>query len=370
MSLDGEALLKVENLRAYHSSKEGLVKAVNDVSFKIKRGESVGLLGESGAGKSSVALAILGLFERQSRYYASSAKNKENRHLWSFRDKARKEGKTSEDMGVELPGVEGHIWFDGIDLVNLDKKKHPNIIGNRITYVPQGTSKALNPLLTIEAQVLDTLWRQFRNEVIDKKKDVMQVLEALDLVELGDMATRREMFPTDFSTGEDQRVLLAMALISRPDLIIADEPTTALDTAVQYRILTAIKHSSEELERSVLMISNDPGVITATCRKVGVMSSGMMMEFGVIERVMNEPLHPFTQAFLMSNPTFEMMKQIRLRGERLQPIQGSPPSLIDLPPGCPFSTRCSKAEAICKEKRPDYREISPGHWILCHIVEG
>lgn len=368
MSLVGGALLQIENLRAYHSSKEGLVKAVNNVSFDIRRGESVGLLGESGAGKSSIALAILGLFERQSRYYATSAKNKENRYLWSLRDKARAEGKTSEEMGVELPGVEGHIWFDGIELVNLDKKKHPSIIGNRITYIPQGTSKALNPLLTIEAQVLESLWMQFREKVIDDKKAAMQVLEALDLVELGDMATRREMFPTDFSTGEDQRVLLAIALISRPDLIIADEPTTAMDAALQHRILTAIRRACEDLERSMLMISNDPGVITATCIKVGVMSSGMMMEFGSVKHVMNEPVHPFTQAFLMSNPTFEMMKQMRQRGERLRPIPGRPPSLIDLPRGCPFNSRCSKAEDICKEKRPEYREIESGHWIYCHLA--
>ena len=196
----------------------------------------------------------------------------------------------------------------------------------------------------------------------------MRVLEVLDLVELGDMATRREMLPIDFSTGEDQRVLVAMALISGPDLVIADEPTTALDTAMQQKVLTAIKSANKELERSVLMISNDPGVISATCSQVGVMSSGMMMEFGNAEIVMNEPLHPFTQAFLMSNPTFEMMKQMRQKGERLRTIPGRPPSLIDLPPGCPFNTRCSKATTICSEERPDFREIDTDHWIFCHMV--
>ncbi|MGY5873603.1 MAG: ABC transporter ATP-binding protein [Candidatus Thorarchaeota archaeon] len=368
MSGTGEYLLKIENLRAFHSSKEGLVRAVNDVSFGIKKGECVGLLGESGAGKSSVALSILGLFERQSRYYASSAKNKENRRLWSLRDQARKEGKTSEEMGVELPGVEGHIWFDGKDILNLDEKEHSDLIGTRITYVPQGTSKALNPLLSIETQVLEVFWAKFRDEMRSNAKLSMKVLEELDLVELGDMAIRRDMLPVDFSTGEDQRVLLAMALISKPDLVIADEPTTALDTAVRHKILSAIMRASKELEQSILMISNDPSIITATCSKVGVMSSGMMMEFGDTERVMNEPLHPFTQAFLMSNPTFEMMRQMRQKGERLRPIPGRPPSLLDLPTGCPFNTRCSKVEDICKEKRPDYREVEPGHWVFCHMV--
>ncbi|TFG27227.1 ATP-binding cassette domain-containing protein [Candidatus Thorarchaeota archaeon] len=138
MSLDGEAVLRIENLRAYHSSKNGLVKAVNDVSFEIGKGESIGLLGESGAGKSSIAPAILGLFEHESRYYAHSSKNKENRHLWSLRDKARKEDKTSKEIGVELPGVEGHIWFDGADLTTLPEKDQRNFIANKITYVPQG----------------------------------------------------------------------------------------------------------------------------------------------------------------------------------------------------------------------------------------
>ena len=368
MTKDGDILLKIEDVRAYHSSKEGLVKAVNGVSFEIKRGEVVGLLGESGAGKSSVALAILGLFERQSRYYATSSKNKENRHLWKLREKARKEGKTAEEMGVELPGVEGHIWFDNLDLVNLDENDHRMLLGNRITYIPQGTSKALNPLLTVEHQVLEVFWTKFRDEMISNKELSMRVLEALDLVELGDMAIRREMLPTDFSTGEDQRVLLAMALILKPDLIIADEPTTALDTAVRNKILTAIRHASKDHEQSILMITNDPGIITATCDMVGVMSSGMMMEFGETKRVMNEPVHPFTQAFLMSNPTFEMMKQMRKKGERLQPIPGRPPSLIDLPIGCPFNTRCSEVQDICKVKRPEYKEVNPGHWVSCHLA--
>jgi oligopeptide/dipeptide ABC transporter ATP-binding protein len=365
----GENLLKIENLRAFHSSKDGLVRAINDVSFTIKRGETVGLLGESGAGKSSVALAILGLFERQSRYYSHSSKNKENRHLWELRDKARREGKTSAEVGVELPGVEGHLWFDDLDLVNLDEKEHRGLLGDWITYIPQGTSKALNPLLTIEHQVLELFWTKFRDEMVSNRELSMRVLEALDMVELGDMAVRREMLPVDFSTGEDQRILLAMALIMKPDLIIADEPTTALDTAVRNKILTAISQASRENNQSILMITNDPGIITSTCSKVGVMSSGMMMEFGETKQVMNEPVHPFTQAFLKSNPTFEMMRQMRLRGERLRPIPGRPPSLIDLPTGCPFNTRCQEVQEICKTKRPEYKEVNPGHWVLCHMVE-
>lgn len=280
----------------------------------------------------------------------------------------RKEAKTSEEMGVELPGVEGHIWYDGVDLTTLNEKDHRDFIGTRITYVPQGASKSLNPLLSIEQQVLEVFWVKFRDEMRVNEKLSMRVLEELDLVELGDMAIRRDMLPVDFSTGEDQRVLLAMALISKPDLVIADEPTTALDTAVRHKILTAIKRASKELGQTILMISNDPSIITATCSNVGIMSSGMMMEFGDTELVMNEPVHPFTQAFLLSNPTFEMLKQMRQKGERLRTIPGRPPSLIDLSTGCPFNTRCSKVEAICKTQRPEYKEVAPGHWVFCHMV--
>ncbi|MGY5874250.1 MAG: ABC transporter ATP-binding protein [Candidatus Thorarchaeota archaeon] len=369
MSSGSEYILKVEGLRAFHSSKDGLVKAVNDVSFGIRKGEAVGLLGESGAGKTSVALSIIGMFDQLSRYYASTAANDENKRLWSMRDKARKEGLTSTEMGVELPGVDGHIWFNGIDLMGLSDDDIRKIRGNKITYVPQGTSKSLNPRRTIESQAVESLWAHFKDTMTEDEDTTKKVLEILDLVELGDMAIRQEMFPSDFSSGEDQRVLIAMALITKPDLIITDEPTTALDAAVRHKILKAINLARKEFGMSVLMVTNDAGIVAETCDTVGVMSAGSMMEFGDVATIMNSPKHPFTRAFMMSNPSMEMLRRLRERGERLKPIPGRPPSAINLPQGCPFNPRCEYANHICRETTPEYREIDDNHWIFCHLAE-
>ncbi len=368
MSRVGDVVLSVDGLRAYHSSKDGIVKAVDDISFSIRKGEAVGLLGESGAGKTSVAMAIMGIFERLSRYYASSAANEGNKKLWSLRDNARKNGKTSEDLGVTLPGVEGHIWYGTIDLLSLSEKEHRIFCGNRITYVPQGTTRSLNPRLSIENQTLEVLWNHFRDTVSENEDLAKRVLDMLGIVELGDMAIRRDMFPSDFSSGEDQRVLLAMALISRPDLVIADEPTTALDLGVRHKILTAINTAREELGLSVLVISNDVGTISETSDKIGVMSSGRIMEFGKSSRILTDPIHPFTQAFMMANPSMEMLRKMKERGELLKRIPGRPPSLVSLPKGCPFNSRCTRAEAVCFETNPEWREIETGHWIFCHLA--
>ena len=368
MSRGGNTILNVDRLSAHHTTKDGILKAVNDVSFIIRKGEAVGLLGESGAGKTSIAMAILGIFERLSRYYASSAANEENKRLWKLRDKARKKGKTAEEMGIELPGVEGHIWFNDIDLLSLSEKDHRTLLGSRITYVPQGVGKSLNPRLSIEQQTLEVLWAHFRDTVTNDEDTAKRVLDSLGLVELGDMAIRQQMIPSDFSRGEDQRVLLAMALISKPDLVITDEPTTAIDHSVRHRILNAINLARKELGLSVLMISNDVGPIAETCDRIGIMASGRIMEFGDSSQILNEPLHPFTQAFMMSNPTMEMLRKMREKGELLKRIPGRPPSLINFPPGCPFNSRCAKAETRCFETTPEYREIESEHWVFCHVL--
>ncbi|MHA2352409.1 MAG: ATP-binding cassette domain-containing protein, partial [Candidatus Thorarchaeota archaeon] len=244
---DGEVTLKVENLRAYYTSKKGLVKAVNNVSFEVRKGETVGLFGESGAGKTSVALAILGMFDHLSRYHASTAANEENKRLWALKDKARKKGLTSGDMGEDLPGVEGHIWFKGRDLVTLEEKEYRKLRGDEITYVPQGTTKSLNPYSNIEEQTAEVLWAHDEDSELKEWQVMKRLLQTLDLVELGDVDIRKSMKPSQFSVGEDQRVLIAMALISHPALMIADEPTTAVDIGLQNRILDAIQIVRDEL---------------------------------------------------------------------------------------------------------------------------
>ena len=366
---DDEVTLKVENLRAYYTSKKGLVKAVNNVTFEVRKGESVGLFGESGAGKTSIALSILGMFDQLSRYYASTAANEENKRLWALKDEAKEKGLTSEDMGEELPGLEGHIWFKGKDLLSLDEEEYRKIRGNEITYVPQGSTKSLNPYTNIQEQTAEVLWVHDEDDELYEWEVLRRVLKTLDLVELGDALIRKDMKPSQFSVGEDQRVLIAMALISNPALMIADEPTTAVDVGLQQRILDAIQIAREELHLSMLLISNNQGTVAATCDKIAVMTAGHIVEFGETRRVLNSPGHPFTRAFNMSNPSMELIRKIKEKGLRIRGIPGKPPDPADPLPGCPFSERCEFVQDICREKIPEYREIEKDYWILCHRYE-
>ncbi len=363
------SILRIENLRAFYTSKHGLVRAVNDVTFEIKEGEAVGLFGESGAGKTSVALSILGIFDRMSRYYASTSGDKENQQLWALRDKAKKKGFASAEMDIELPGVEGHIWFRGNDLVALDEKEYRRIRGNEITYVPQGTAKSLNPYSKVGPQIAEALWTHDEDSVFWEREVARLVLETLDLVELADPDIRKNMKPSQFSMGEDQRILIAMAIITNPVLMIADEPTTAVDVGVQRRVLDAIMLVRDELKIAFLIISNDQGVIAQTCDSVAVMSAGRIMEFGDVKTVLINPGHPFTRALIMSNPSMELIRKIKEKGLRIRGIPGKPPDMINLPPGCPFSPRCDYAQDICREQIPKYRQVEPGHWIFCHRYE-
>ena len=363
------SILRIENLRAFYTSKHGFVRAVNDVTFEIKEGEAVGLFGESGSGKTSVALSILGIFDRMSRYYASTSGDKENQKLWALRDKAKKKGLTSAEMDIELPGVEGHIWYRGNDLVTLDEKEYRKIRGNEITYVPQGTAMSLNPYSRIAPQIAEAVWIHDEDSILWEREVARLVLEALDLVELADPDFRKNLKPSQFSMGEDQRILIAMAIITNPVLMIADEPTTAVDVGVQRRVLDAIMLVRDKLKIAFLIISNDQGVIAQTCDSVAVMSAGRIMEFGDVKTVLVSPGHPFTRALIMSNPSMETIRKIREKGLRIRGIPGKPPDMTNLPPGCPFSPRCDYAQDICRERVPKYREVEPGHWIFCHRYE-
>ncbi|MFX1368046.1 MAG: ABC transporter ATP-binding protein [Promethearchaeota archaeon] len=364
-----EYILRIKNLKAFYTSAKGLVKAVNDVSFDIRKGEAVGLFGESGSGKTSVALAIMGIFDRVSRFYASASSDPENKKLWEKKDEATKKGLTSKDLGEDLPGVEGEIWYKGQNILKLDEEEYRKIRGNEITYVPQGTHKSLNPYTQIGEQTGEPLWVHDEDDEMTERYVARRVLETLDLVEIGDTDLRQAMKPDQFSMGEDQRVLMAMALITNPVLLIADEPTTAVDVGVQHRILQAIQVVREELNLSMLLISNDQGLIAETSDRVAVMSSGRIMEFGDAERVLISPGHPFTRAFIMSNPSMQIIRKIREKGLRIRGIPGEPPDLSNPPPGCPFHTRCQEAKEICSNEVPEYREVEEGYWIFCHRYE-
>lgn len=362
---DTDVTLRVENLKAFYTSKKGLVRGVNDISFQIRKGESVGLFGESGAGKTSVALAILGLFDNLSRKYSSTAANEENMRLWKLKDEAKKKGLSSEEIGEELPGVNGHIWFLGKDLLTLDEKEYRRIRGKDITYVPQGSTKSLNPYSTFEEQTAEVLHAHDEDNELTDWQVMKRVLQTLDLVELGDVDIRKDMKPSQFSVGEDQRVLIAMALIPKPALLIADEPTTALDMAIQLRILDAIQIIRNETDLSLLMISNNQGTISQTCDKVAVMTAGKIVEFGTTETIMNSPGHPFTRAFIMSNPTMQIIRKMKEKGLRIRGIPGNPPDLSQPLRGCPFSERCDYVEDDCKSSIPEFREVEEGHFVMC-----
>lgn len=366
---DTNVTIRVENLKAFYTSKKGLVRAVNDISFEILKGESVGLFGESGSGKTTVALAILGLFDNLSRKYASTAGNKENKKLWALKDEARKKGLTSEEMGIELPGVEGQIWFKGEDILTLNEKEYRQIRGDAITYVPQGSAKSLNPYSTFEEQIAEVLRAHDEDNRLTDRYVMKRVLQSLDLVEIGDVDIRKDMKPSQFSVGEDQRVLIAMALIPHPDLLIADEPTTAVDMAIQLRILDAIGIIRKETDLSLLMISNNQGTISQTCDKVAVMTAGKIVEFGTTETIMNSPGHPFTRAFIMSNPTMEIIRKMKEKGLRMRGIPGKLPDVSIPLVGCPFKERCEYVQDICREEIPEFREVEVGHFVMCHRYE-
>ncbi len=366
---DTDVTLRVENLKAFYTSKKGLVRGVNDISFEIKKGESVGLFGESGAGKTTVALAILGIFDNLSRYYSSTAANDENKRLWKLRDDAKEKGKTPEEIGEELPGVWGHVWFKGQDLLALNEKEYRKIRGNEITYVPQGSTKSLNPYSTFEEQTAEVLRAHDEDNELTDWLVMKRVLQSLDLVELGDVDIRKDMKPSQFSVGEDQRVLIAMALIPNPALLIADEPTTAVDMAIQLRILDAIQIIRKDTNLSLLMISNNQGTISQTCDKVAVMTAGKIVEFGTTETIMTSPGHPFTRAFIMSNPTMEIIRKMKEKGLRIRGIPGTPPDLSKPMIGCPFSERCEYVEEECRAKIPEFREVETGHFVLCRRYE-
>lgn len=364
-----EVILEVKGLKAFYTSKRGLVRAVNDVSFVVRKGEALGLFGESGAGKTSIALAILGLFDDISRQHASTAANEENKRLWTLRDEAREKGLTAEEIGEDLPGVEGQILFMGKDLTKMSDKEVREIRGDRITYVPQGTTKSLNPYSNIAEQTAEALWAHDEDGDLSERQVLHRVVRALDLVELGDAVLRKGMKPSQFSVGEDQRVLIAMALITLPDLMIADEPTTALDMAIQNRILEAIKIARDQLGLGLLLISNNQATINATCTRVAVMTAGKIVELGTTEDILGSPKHPFTRAFIMSNPSMETIRKIREKGLRIRGIPGVPPDLAELIVGCPFKERCEYAIERCHTEEPEFREAKTGHFVMCHRYE-
>jgi len=317
------ALLEVDSLKVYFSTIRGYVRAVDGVSFEIEKGEAFGLAGESGCGKTTTALSILRLLPSNG----------------------------------EIKG--GKILFDGVDIVKLDEETlRKEIRWKRISIVFQGAMNALNPVFTIGDQIVEAI---LAHEDVTKAKALSRTKKLLKLVGLSPMLVKR--YPHELSGGMKQRVMIAMALACNPDLVIADEPTTALDVIVQAQILNLIKDLRRKLNLSAILISHDLSIIAELCDKVAIMYAGKIVEMGTVYQIFKNPRHPYTRGLIQSFPN------IRAPKSEFKSIPGAPPNLLHPPPGCRFHPRCPYAKQVCKEEEPEMVEVEPGHFVACHFRE-
>jgi peptide/nickel transport system ATP-binding protein len=313
-------LLEVEDLEVKFFTRRGVVQAVRGTTFEVARGETVGLVGESGSGKSVTSLAILGL--------------------------------------IELPGkiTAGDVRWKGASLLdNAGRKRIKQIRGKELAVVFQDPMTSLNPLFTIRAQISEVLRHHLG---MRRKQAEERVVELLDLVGIPSPRERAKAYPHELSGGQRQRVMIAMALACEPELLIADEPTTALDVTIQAQILELIAEIQQRLGLAVLLVTHDLGVVAGVCNRVVVMYGGKIMERGPAADVFEHPGHPYSAGLLSSTPRLDFV-QHRLRG-----IDGSPPNMIEPPPGCPFAPRCPIATERCA-KPPPFVPAENGREVAC-----
>jgi oligopeptide/dipeptide ABC transporter ATP-binding protein len=318
-----EPLLKVSGLKTHFFTEEGVVKAVDGVDFEIPRGGILGIVGESGCGKSITSLSIMRLV-------------------------AEPQGKI----------VDGQILFNGQDLLQLPPDKMREIRGNRIALISQDPMTSLNPVLTVGDQIMEAI---ILHQKLPKAQARQKAIEMLERVGIPSAATRIDDYPHQFSGGMRQRVVIAMALSCEPDLLIADEPTTALDVTIQAQILDLMRDIRDRNNAAVIMITHDLGVVAELCDTVAVMYAGKVVEYTDVETIFRSPQHPYTQGLMASIP------QLGVRQERLTPIEGQPPSLSRLPPGCSFGPRCPHAWTKCAEA-PRLETTEPGHLVRCWLT--
>jgi oligopeptide transport system ATP-binding protein len=315
------ALLEVENLRTYFYTRGGVIRAVNDVSFSLNRGETLGIVGESGSGKSVTCYSILGLIPKP-------------------------------------PGkiVSGQANFDGVDLLNCQEQLLRRIRGKRISMIFQDPMTSLNPYMRISDQLVEPL---LVHEKISRSRALAKAIASLEEVGIQDAAGRINLYPHQFSGGMRQRVMIAMALISRPEILIADEPTTALDVTVQAQILELIKQRQKDLGTAVIFITHDLGVVASFCKEVNVMYAGRIVESAPTEEIFARPMHPYNAALQQSIPA------LHKKGEILFTIPGMPPDLTIDFAGCSFAPRCAHATDPCWENTPSLKDMTPGHRTAC-----
>lgn len=319
-----EKILEVKNLETSFFTYVGEVKAVRNVSFHVNKGEILGIVGESGSGKSVTSMSIIRLLA---------------------------------DSGVIK---NGEIIFKGKDLAKLSEKEMRKIRGNEITMIFQDPMTSLNPLYSIGDQIEEII---LEHKKLSKKEARERTIKMLKLVGIPSPEERVDYYPSEFSGGMRQRVMIAMALACEPDLLIADEPTTALDVTIQAQVLRLIKRLNEKTDTSTILITHDLGVVASTCDRVLVMYGGQIMEQGTDEDIFYTPRHPYTMGLLKSIPK----AGLGFKG-KLEPISGSTPDMLKPPSGCPFYPRCDYAMNICKLEAPKYFEVKENHVAKCWLL--
>lgn len=319
-----EYILEVNNLKTSFYTHVGEVQAVRGISFKMRKGDVLGIVGESGSGKSVTALTIMKLIDHPGRL------------------------------------KEGQIIFDGNDITNYSEHKMANIRGNEIAMIFQDPMTSLNPVFRIRNQMVEVIQR---HQKISKKEALKKAVDMLHLVGIPEPEKRIHSFPHQFSGGMRQRVMIATALSCNPKLLIADEPTTALDVTIQAQILDIMRDISTKLDTGIILITHDLGVIAETCKDLIVMYGGMPMETGSVEQIFENPQHPYTRGLLKSVPRMDTEEK-----GRLKPIAGSPPDLLKPPLGCPFSTRCPNVMEVCREEAAPLFSVGDNHKSACWLL--
>lgn len=319
-----EKLLEVKDLAVSFKTYFGEVEAVRGVSFHVNKGETVALVGESGCGKSVTASSIMQLLPMPPAFYKR-----------------------------------GQILFEGEDIVKKSEKEMQAIRGNKISMIFQDPMTSLNPTMRIGKQIVEGL---VKHQKLSAKEAEEKAIEMLNLVSVPQPEKRIKQYPHEFSGGMRQRVMIALAMVSNPKLLIADEPTTALDVTVQAQILDLMKSIQEKLGTSIILITHDLGVVADMCDRVIVMYGGQLMEEGTVYEIFNNPKHPYTRKLLGSVPRLDMS-----RSETLHSIPGTPPDLYKPPKGCPFYDRCDEAMVICKDHMPDREYHTNTHYSCCWL---
>jgi oligopeptide/dipeptide ABC transporter ATP-binding protein len=323
-----ETLLDVRNLKTYFFTEDGVVKAVDGVDFTVGRGEVLGLVGESGCGKSVTSLSIMRL------------------------------------IGIPGKVVEGEIYFEGRNLLQLSEAEMVHMRGNRMSMIFQQPQSSLNPVFKVADQVAEVLQI---HQNMGKEESWNKAVELLRLVGIPDPETKAHAFPHEMSGGQAQRVMIAMALALNPQLLIADEPTTALDVTIQAQILDLMRDLRSRMDTAVILITHDLGVIAELADRVAVMYAGRIVEQTDVRTLFKRPLHPYTQGLMASIPVLGQVKEV------LDVIPGSVPNLVNLPPGCQFAPRCRSRMQyqlqVCTEVEPDLIPIEPDHLVRCWLYQ-